>query len=304
MRPLRIKDGKQYQLITLRTVRAELWLTPSSNVSKLIGGILARYQEIFGIKIYAYCFLGNHYHLIVRAPRENLDEFLENVNREIARRINWKHHREGKLWARRYDALSILSDEDLIEAFLYVTTNPGRHGLVQDSREWPGLNSYEQCLTERERAFSFYHYSAQDGEQRITKHKLRLSVLPPFEELSKKERREKLSSLLRKRTERITQERCENGQGFLGLSGIREQEPGARPQNISRSKKPPCYTKYATLRREFRKMMKLLRQRYNEASVQFRLGDMNVTFPEHTFKPPLHRLPRLFPFSPMLPADS
>jgi len=80
-----------------------MWITPSSNVKKLIGGIIARYQEFLQIEIYAYCILSNHLHLLIKSPNGNTDEFCENVNREIARRLNWKHHREGQFWSRRYD---------------------------------------------------------------------------------------------------------------------------------------------------------------------------------------------------------
>lgn len=187
-RPLRNTDPEVYRLITIRTQEARLWITPSSNVKKLIGGILARYQEAFEILIYAYCVLGNHFHLLIKAPKGNTDEFCENVNREIARRLNWKHRREGSFWGRRYDDQVVLSEDDLLEAFLYVTTNPTKHGLLRDSSEWPGLNSFHQAISEKTRQFSFYHYSAPEGGERVSTHGLELSILPQFEGLSKAER--------------------------------------------------------------------------------------------------------------------
>ena len=49
MRPIRNRDPETYRLITIRTSEARLWLTPSSNVAKLVGGVLARYQELLEI---------------------------------------------------------------------------------------------------------------------------------------------------------------------------------------------------------------------------------------------------------------
>ena len=66
-------------------MEARLWIGLSSNVRKILGGILARYQELLEIELYSYCILGNHMHLLARAPKKNMDEFCENVNREIAR---------------------------------------------------------------------------------------------------------------------------------------------------------------------------------------------------------------------------
>ena len=165
MNPLRDRDPNIYHHIAVRTVEARIWMTPTTKMRKLIGGVIARYQELLEIQIFAYCVLGNHLHMVVKAPKSNCDEFYANVNREIARRVNWKCHREGPLWARRYSDQEVLDDEaDLLDAFLYVNTNPTRHGLVRDSGTWTGLSSYNHALNEKELTFPFYHYSASDDE--------------------------------------------------------------------------------------------------------------------------------------------
>ena len=298
--PLRDKNPEIYRLITIRTTEARLWITPSAKVRKLIGGIVARYQEALGIEIYAYCFLGNHPHLLIKAPRANADEFCENMNREIARRLNWKHHREGQFWGRRYSEQEVIADpSDLLEAFLYINTNPSKHGLVRDSSTWPGLSSYNQSLDGEDRRFSFHHYSAVDEAARVTVHKLKLSVLPQFASLSRKRRKAAIEGLLKERMEQIAKERKEKGQGFLGLEGVLGTFPGSIPQTVSRAPRPPCYTKCPERRREFKRRNRERRARYSEASFHYRLGNLNVEFPEHTFKPPLHRAPRIIPLHPL-----
>ena len=292
MRQLRNKDPKIFRLITIRTCQAQLWITPSSNVRKLVGGIIARYQELFSVELFAYCVLGNHYHLLARAPKGNIDEFCENVNREIARRINWKHKREGKFWARRYDDQEVLSEDDLLEAFLYINTNPTRHGLVEDSSQWPGLISFDQSLKGNARRFSFQHYT--EG-YKVTSHKLKLGVLPQFKHLRMKARREKLKALLKERQVELAKER---GTAFLGLKKLLDLDAGAMPMRVSRSPRPSCYTKLIELRREFNASERLRRASYQQASARYRLG-LDADFPEHTFKPPLHRLPRIIPFKPL-----
>lgn len=268
-------------------------------MKRLIGGIVARYQEIFDIEIYCYCFLGNHYHLLIRALRGNADEFCENVNREIARRLNYVHHREGKFWGRRYDEQQVLTEDDLLKAFLYITTNPTHHGLLQDSSEWPGLSSYQQSLTGEAKVYSFYHYSCAEEEGKISTHTLKLSPLPQHKDMSQKERRNLLSELIREKTKDLVAKRKEQGMGFLGLAGLRSSIPGELPHKVARSKRPPCYTGNFELMREFRKQNRYRRELYDEASMRYRLGDATAQFPEHTFKPPLHRAPRVLPFKPL-----
>ena len=279
-----------------------MWLMPSAKNTKLIGGILARYQELLGVEIYAYTILSNHIHLLIKAPRGNSDEFIENINREIARRINWKYHREGALWGRRYSEQIVLDEEeDLLEAFLYVTLNPTRHGLIKDSSKWKGLSSFHHSLRDSTpRRFHFTHYSVKNEEDIPVKttHSLTLSPLPQFKELSAKARGKKIKSLLYRRLREYWEQRGDVP--YLGQERIDEQLPGDTPRNVSRSPRPHCYTKCAHKLREYLQERRLLIARYAEASFQFRLGRLDTQFPAFTFKPPLQRAPRLSSFRPVI----
>lgn len=302
VRPLRDKDPGAYRLITVRTEEARLWMIPSEHMNAIIGGALARYQEACGILIFAYTFLSNHYHLVIQAPQANADEFEENVNREIARRVNKLHKRKGKFWARRYDDQKILREEDLLEAFVYVTTNGVRHGMVEDPADWPGLNSYEHALSEEHREFTFFRSSVRNPAERETRHTLTLSPLPQFAHLAPAERRVELLRLLKARADGIVDSRYETGQGFLGRRQIISQTPGTIPINVSTRPRPPCYTKDSGLRREFQLERRSRRESYTVASRRYRLGESEIAFPLYSYKPPLHRLPRSAPFVP-LPRD-
>jgi putative transposase len=300
--PLRNRNPDIFRIITIRTEGAHLWMRPSKDVNKIIGGVIARYAELLGVEIYAYVFLSNHYHLLIRCPLGNSDEFEENVNRELARRLNWKNRRTGKFWSRRYSEQEVLSDNDLVEAFLYIATNATRHGLVANPREWPGLCSYNQSLSEKELVFPFHHYSAEEDEPKVTYHALKLTPLPEFATLSKKERQAEIQKLLDKRVKELVEDRKAQGLGFLGAEAVKAQDPYTVPQNVSKSSRPSCYTKCKELRKEFNKREADRRDAYDEASMRFRLGDLNTIFPDFTHKPPLHRKPRLLPFQP-LPDD-
>lgn len=295
MRELRNRDPEIFRLITIRTVGGRLWLTPNSRMKALTGGIIARYQEKFSIEIFAYAVLGNHPHLLIRAPRSNTDEFCENVNREIARRVNWLHRREGPFWARRYVDQEVVSEEDLLEAFLYVTTNPSGHGLVADSATWPGLNCVKHVISGKDRKFRFYQYS--NPEQPVVEHRLRISILPQFENLRPSKRKATIAKLIQERHEQIIEQRGKDG--FLGLEAIRQQEAGARPQRVKKTPRAPFYTKCFETILELKARVRARREAYDWASFRYRLGDTSVEFPLHSYKPPLHRRPRIVPFAPL-----
>ena len=65
--------------------------------------------------------------------------FAENINREIAKRVNNLVGRAGSLWHRRFDdQVTVELGKDELEALLYILTNPVKHGLVTHAKHWPG----------------------------------------------------------------------------------------------------------------------------------------------------------------------
>ena len=293
-RSLRDRNPDYFHLVSARTDEARIWMLPRKDLNNTIGGVLARYQRIFRVNIYSFAAMGNHLHLLLDAPKQNLDEFMENVLREIARRVNRYHGRKGHFWGRRYDDQVILTEEDLLEGFLYVTTNPVRHGLLRELKHWAGLNCYEQLLDEKARKYTFILYSAgpKGGGGKKEEETLELSPLPQHEKLSKGERVKLVRGLIQERQSELVKARLAEGQGFMKLKKLRRQTAGAVPREVANSPRPPCYTKDAQIRHEYREQRELFREIYDDASRKFRGGDLLTTFPEHCFKPPLHRKPR------------
>lgn len=299
---LRDRDPSLFHLITTRTEQQRYFLRPSKDVNKILGGIVARYQEICKIEIYGYCFMSNHPHLLAKAPLGNLDEFMENVNREIARRINYKLRRKGNFWSKPYKPLAVKTDKDLEEALVYIITNPVKHGAARHPSRWRGLSSYGQSLSEEKKTYSFHHYSEVDEDKKVTYHDLVITPLPKLAEMTKDERISYLSAQIEARTELLVAEREAKGQGFMSEEQVREVDPFSSPKQSNHTPTGGCYSKDPEVIREFKRIERERRASYSLASMRYRLGDLTVTFPEFTFKPPLHRKPRFKRFQP-LPDD-
>lgn len=300
-RKKRDTNPSKIHLVTIRTSDSLLFLRPDRELDDLIGGIVGRYQEMFGIELYAYNFLGNHYHALARAPRGNLWKFAQNVNRELSRRIKYLRKIRGQFWGRRYDDQIVVEVQDATEAFLYINTNAVHHGLVSHPKEWPGLNSYRQSLNEEPRKFPFTHYTSYSKalkracrtkelvriEDHQTNHSVTLTPLPEFRELSRKQRTAKLNLLMEERILRIKTERAKAGKGFLGRLKVLTQNPFQAPKITKRSPSPLCYTKSFEAKKFFMEEYFLRLEAYNEASKRFRAGDLYTDFPAFTIKPPL-----------------
>ncbi len=304
-RHLRDRDPKKLHLITCRTRRARIWLIPSKDINELIGGIIARYQERHEIELFAYSFLGNHYHQLARAPKENLARYAEDINKQLALRIDRYYGRTGTLWSRRYADQPTITETDEEQGWLYVTTNATKHGLVPHPRQWPGLHSWEHCQTGKDREFRFTHWDSFNQAKRTappsrpvhlsdhqTKHILRISALPQYAHLSWEERNGILLPLAEERIEELHLEREKEGKGYLGRKNILIQVPGSLPHKVSRSPQPSCYSKSPEAKAQYRAEQRAKREAYTEASYRFRSGEYNVEFPEYTYRPPLHHQPK------------
>ena len=86
---------------------------------------------------HALCVMASHYHLVLQTRRESLSRGLHRVNWRYARHFNSRHARFGHVFAERFSARAIESEQYLFEACAYVLLNPVRAGLCARVEDWP-----------------------------------------------------------------------------------------------------------------------------------------------------------------------
>ena len=96
---------------------------------------LARLREAverFQWRSYAFCLMTTHYHLVVEAARVPLSAGVHRLNGLHAQQFNRRYGRRGHLFADRFSAWLIESEEHLHAACRYVLLNPVRAGICSD----------------------------------------------------------------------------------------------------------------------------------------------------------------------------
>ena len=53
--------------------------------------------EDFEVRLYLYCLMSNHFHLLVGTPRGNLSKFMQSLNTGYTVYFNLRHRRHGHL---------------------------------------------------------------------------------------------------------------------------------------------------------------------------------------------------------------
>ncbi len=93
---------------------------------------LSFFKKEFGCKVYAYCLMTNHVHLVVDPGNEveSLSQLMRRVSGRQTRYVNKLEGRSGSLWEGRFKS-SVVSTVDYLPACCrYIELNPVRAGMV------------------------------------------------------------------------------------------------------------------------------------------------------------------------------
>ena len=99
-----------------------------------------RFMEIFsmaaidyGVRVYACCLMGTHYHALLDTPRRNLSEFIRSLNTEYSKAFNRRHARVGHTFEQRFVSLVVQREKYLRRVARYIALNPVKARLSTDA---------------------------------------------------------------------------------------------------------------------------------------------------------------------------
>ena len=92
---------------------------------------LAEAHRLWGIQVFAYSLMRNHYHLCLRTPKGNLSRVMRHVNGIYTQRFNRRHRRDGTLFRGRYKAILIDAEAYLAAVVRYIHLNAVEAGIVK-----------------------------------------------------------------------------------------------------------------------------------------------------------------------------
>jgi len=101
-------------------------------------GTLAEFKDVYGVRVYAWCLMTNHVHLLV-APDEitGLGRLMKRLAGRQTRYHNRLEGRTGTLWESRYKSSPVDSDTYLLACSRYIELNPVRARMVATPKEYP-----------------------------------------------------------------------------------------------------------------------------------------------------------------------
>ncbi|MDO8570509.1 MAG: transposase [Candidatus Daviesbacteria bacterium] len=108
------------------------------------------------VKIYCFCLMPNHFHLIVQQVAENgISIFMRKISDSYTKYFNTKHERVGSLFQGPFKAKLIETDEYLLQLSKYIHRNPKELEFphsVWEAKQYP-YSSYQYYLSGEKHSF-------------------------------------------------------------------------------------------------------------------------------------------------------
>ncbi len=100
--------------------------------------LLRTYKKRYRFKLYAYCIMGNHAHMLIEVGEIPLSKIMQGVQQVYTYYYNKKNNRSGHVFQQRHKAILCNRDHYLLSLIRYIHQNPQRAGIKE------GLN-YTYC---------------------------------------------------------------------------------------------------------------------------------------------------------------
>jgi REP element-mobilizing transposase RayT len=294
-----VPEGGALVEVTCRTIHGRLLLRPSQQLDEIVVGILARAQRTFQVRCCGYCFLANHYHLLLDVDSaRQLAKFMGYVNSNLAREAGRLADWRDKFWSRRYQAILVSAEEAAqIGRLRYILSHGPKEGLVECPGEWPGVHVAKDFAEGRPVEGVWFdrtqEYAARRRRQTVdrlrfaTRETLILSALPCWKGLSETAWRQRAAALVAEIESEFAAQRAKTGKQPLGVPAILSQHPHDRPQRSKKSPAPLVHAASRHVRRELYDAYRWFVAAYRDAAEKLRAGDPTARFPAGSFPPAL-----------------
>lgn len=106
--------------------------------------IVEDYQAISKYKVYAYCLMGNHIHLLIREEKEPLEQIFKRIGSKYVYWYNVKYQRKGHLFQDRFKSETVDNETYFLTVIRYIHQNPVKAGICEkiDDYKYSSFQEY------------------------------------------------------------------------------------------------------------------------------------------------------------------
>ncbi len=110
-------------------------------------GLVARYGRRFGFRLYHYCLMSNHFHLLVQlADPRHVSPLMAGLLRAYVHHCHRRHGFVGHRWQGRFKSPAVQTRGYLLSCGRYIERNPLEAGLVELPWDYPWSSAAAYAL--------------------------------------------------------------------------------------------------------------------------------------------------------------
>ena len=271
---------------TRRVHKRQLLLRPSARLNQAILYIVAVLARRYGIRLHAFCVMGNHTHDVATDPFGRIVEFQRDCHAMMARVINSMHGDFESLWSREPTGrIECLEPGDALDKIGYTMANPVSAGLVAHGHNWPGVRCAWPMKPRTVRRPPGFFRDEESGGHWPEEATLELCP-PPCTDVLEGDLAAIVRSTIDEYEDNARAKAKAGSRSFLGRAGVLRQSRYAYPttseERFTRRPTIACRSKWARIERLQRDRAWL--QSYDAAMERVLAGEKNVRFPYGTWK--------------------
>ncbi len=143
-RAAREKSQSETYHIMLRGINQQQIFEDEEDYQKFIE-IIENYQAICEYKVFAYCLMGNHIHLLMEFKKEPIEQVFKRIGSKYVYWYNVKYQRKGHLFQDRFKSEPVDDDPYFLTVIRYIHQNPVKAGLCKKVDEYK-YSSYKEYI--------------------------------------------------------------------------------------------------------------------------------------------------------------
>ena len=156
-RKARVKTDESIYHIMCKSI-SEVNLFKDAEDKKKYLLLVKKYKDLYNFKIYGYCLMDNHMHLMVDANGADISKVMHGINFSYAMYFNKKYKRDGHLFKDRFKSKIVNSERYLKTLSLYMHNNPTDIKEFKDCPEKYAFSSLGIFLGKRRDSFKLVDY--------------------------------------------------------------------------------------------------------------------------------------------------
>jgi REP element-mobilizing transposase RayT len=138
----RIKSESGIYHIIMRGINRQTLFEDEEDCIKFIK-VLERYKDICQYKLFAYCLMNNHLHLLLKEGKEPLETVMRRICGSYVFWYNKKYDRIGYLFQDRFKSEPVEGDEYFLIVLRYIIKNPIKAGITNRAKDYKWTNYYD-----------------------------------------------------------------------------------------------------------------------------------------------------------------